>query len=76
MSGLAKQMNNQRVAKAVVGVALALSLGTVAHAQEMAVKWKGAPEFSNDDVSFKVRGRFLMDAVFQDVSREGTLSDF
>jgi phosphate-selective porin OprO/OprP len=76
MSGLAKQMINQRVAKAAIGLALALSLGSAVHAQEMAVKWKGAPEFSNDDVSFKVRGRFLMDAVFQDVSREGTLSDF
>ena len=72
MSGLAKQMNNQRVAQAVTGVALALSLGTVAHAQEMAVKWKGAPEFSNDDVSFKVReGEIHYDLAITDFSMPG-----
>ncbi len=57
-------------------LSLALGLGVTAQAQELTTKWKGAPEFSNDDVSFKVRGRLLVDAVFQDVDRAGTLTDF
>jgi phosphate-selective porin OprO/OprP len=57
-------------------LSLALGLGVSAQAQDLTTKWKGAPEFSNDDVSFKVRGRLLVDAVFQDVDRAGTLTDF
>ena len=76
MRNSTKLLKGQLVAGAAMSMVLALGLGTAAHAQEMAVKWKGAPEFSNDDVSFKMRGRFLMDAVFQDVDRAGTLSDF
>jgi len=61
---------------AALSVTLALGLSVSAQAQEMVTKWKGAPEFSNDDVSFKVRGRLLVDAVFQDVNRSGTLTDY
>ena len=48
---------------AALGVALAMSLAAGAQAQDLGVSWKGAPEFSNDDVKFKVRGRVYMDYV-------------
>lgn len=76
MRNSTKLLKSQLVGGAAISMVLALGLGTAAQAQEMAVKWKGAPEFSNDDVSFKMRGRLLVDAVFQDVDRAGTLSDF
>ncbi|HYF22312.1 MAG TPA: porin [Caulobacteraceae bacterium] len=55
---------------AALGLIVALGLGAAAQAQDLGVKWKGAPEFSNDDVKFKVRGRVYMDYVAQDVDRE------
>jgi len=59
-----------------LGVMLALGLGVAAHAQDTTVAWKGAPQWTNDDVYFKVRGRILLDAVFQDVTRAGPGGDF
>jgi phosphate-selective porin OprO/OprP len=55
-------------AGAALGVML-LGAG-VAQAQDTTVAWKGAPQWTNDDVQFKVRGRVLLDAVFEDVDRE------
>ncbi|WP_304171919.1 OprO/OprP family phosphate-selective porin [Phenylobacterium aquaticum] len=59
-------------------VALCVSLlgATAASAQDTTVAWKGAPQWTNDDVQFKVRGRLLMDYVYQDVNREAPLSDY
>ncbi len=53
-----------------LGALMALALVSGATAQETVTAWKGAPQFTNDGVSFKVRGRILIDAVFQDVDRE------
>ena len=64
------------VAGSALGVALALGLGVAAQAQDMAYKWSGAPQFSNDDASFKFRGRILVDYVNQDVERAGPGGDF
>ena len=43
---------------------------SAAQAQDTTVAWKGAPQWTNDDVQFTVRGRVLLDAVFEDVDRE------
>lgn len=59
-----------------LGVMLACGLGVAAHAQDNTVAWKGAPQWTNDDVYFKVRGRILVDGVFQDVTRDGTATDY
>lgn len=56
-------------AGAALGV-FALAIAGGAQAQETTTAWKGAPQWSNDDVQFKVRGRVLLDAVFEDVDRE------
>lgn len=64
------------VGGAALGVMLACGLGVAAHAQDNTTAWKGAPQWSNDDVYFKVRGRILLDAVFQDVDKEGPTGDF
>lgn len=53
-----------------LGVTLALGLGAAAQAQDLTVAWKGAPEFTNDDVKFKVRGRIYTDYVFQEIDGE------
>ena len=58
-----------------LGALMVLALASGAQAQETTTAWKGAPQFSNDGVAFKVRGRILIDAVFQDVDRE-TGADF
>lgn len=49
---------------------------SAAQAQDTTVAWKGAPQWTNDDVQFKVRGRILLDYVYQDVKREGVVSDY
>jgi phosphate-selective porin OprO/OprP len=64
------------VSGAALGVMLACGLGVAAHAQDNTTAWKGAPQWSNDDVYFKVRGRILLDAVFQDVKKDGPGGDF
>jgi len=53
-----------------LGVTLAFGAGAAAHAQDLNVGWKGAPEFTNDDAQFKVRGRILLDYVNEDINRE------
>jgi phosphate-selective porin OprO/OprP len=64
------------VCGAALGVMLACGLGVAAHAQDNTVAWKGAPQWTNDDVYFKVRGRILLDGVFQDVTRDGAATDY
>lgn len=60
------------------GAALCVSLlaAGAASAQDTTVAWKGAPQWTNDDVTFKVRGRLLIDYVFQDVNRQAPLADY
>ncbi len=53
-----------------VGIVLAFGLGATAQAQETTITWPGAARFANDQNLFKVRGRILVDAVFQDFDRE------
>jgi len=48
---------------------LAIGFGGSAQAQETTTAWKGAPQWTNDDMQFKVRGRILIDYVYQDVER-------
>lgn len=55
------------VCGSALGALMALALASGAQAQETTTAWKGAPQFTNEGVSFKVRGRVLLDAVFQDV---------
>lgn len=64
------------VAGSALGVALALSLGVTAQAQDTTTTWRGAPQFANESLTFKVRGRVYVDTVFQDVDRTGTGVDF
>ena len=64
------------VAGSALGVALALGLGVAAQAQDTTTTWRGAPQFANESLTFKVRGRVYVDTVFQDVDRTGTGVDF
>jgi len=59
-----------------LGAMLALGLSAGAHAQETTSAWKGAPQWTNDDMQFKVRGRILLDYVYQDVKRVAPLGDY
>ncbi|HEY3697263.1 OprO/OprP family phosphate-selective porin [Phenylobacterium sp.] len=59
-----------------LGAVLALGLGASAQAQETTTAWKGAPQWTNDDVQFKVRGRILLDYVYQKVDRVAPLPDY
>lgn len=61
---------------AAAGALLALVSGQGAQAQDTSVAWKGAPQWTNDDFTFKVRGRLLIDYVFQDVDRDAPLADY
>lgn len=60
------------------GAALGVSVlaAGAAFAQDTTVAWKGAPQWTNDDVQFKVRGRLLIDYVYQDVKRDAPLPDY
>lgn len=60
------------------GVALGVVIlgASAAQAQETSTAWKGAPQWTNDDVQFKVRGRVLLDYVAQDVDRVAPLADY
>jgi phosphate-selective porin OprO/OprP len=70
-------MKTSLLSGAGTGVMLALAMGaTAAHAQDTTVAWKGAPQWTNDDVQFKVRGRILIDYVYQDIKRQGALPDY
>lgn len=53
-----------------LGALMALALASGASAQETVATWKGAPQFTNDSLTFKVRGRVYMDVVSQEVDRE------
>jgi phosphate-selective porin OprO/OprP len=64
------------VCGAALGVMLACGLGVAAHAQDNTTAWKGAPQWTNDDVYFKVRGRILVDGVFQDVDATARPTDY
>ena len=59
-----------------LGALMAAGLAVSAQAQETVSTWAGAPRMTNDDAMFKVRGRILVDAVFQDVNREAPNADF
>lgn len=65
-----------RLGGGVAAAALALAIGSSAMAQDTTISYSGAPRFTNDDVTFKVRGRILIDAVFQDVDRQAPNADF
>ena len=60
------------------GAALCISVlgASAASAQDTTVAWRGAPQWTNDDVQFKVRGRLLVDYVYQDVNRQAPLADY
>ena len=64
------------VSGAALGVMLACGLGVAAHAQDTTTTWRGAPQFANDSLTFKVRGRVYIDAVSQSVDRTGSGVDF
>ncbi|HRD46972.1 MAG TPA: porin [Caulobacter sp.] len=53
-----------------LGALAALTLASGAVAQETSTSWKGAPQFQNDTLTFKVRGRVYLDGVNQEVDRE------
>lgn len=55
---------------AAAAAAMMMGAAGVAQAQETTTSWKGAPQFSNDGLTFKVRGRVYQDVIFQDVDRE------
>lgn len=58
------------VCGSALGALMALALASGAQAQETTTAWKGAPQFQNDSLTFKVRGRVYMDVVSQEVDRE------
>lgn len=64
------------VSGAALGVLLACGLGVAAQAQDTTTTWRGAPQFANDSLTFKVRGRVYEDVVYQDVDRTGSGVDF
>ncbi|MDO8380026.1 OprO/OprP family phosphate-selective porin [Phenylobacterium sp.] len=54
------------------GVALSVAMlaAGAANAQDTTVAWKGAPQWTNDTLTFKVRGRTYFDYIYQDVDRQ------
>lgn len=64
------KINTSLCAGAALGVIAFMAAATGAQAQDTTTAWKGAPQWTNDDVQFKVRGRVLLDAVFEDVDRQ------
>jgi len=64
------------VSGSALGLMLALGLSVSAQAQDTTIAWKGAPQFTNDTLTFKVRGRVYEDVVYQSVDRTGTGVDF
>lgn len=62
------KLNTSLCAGAALGVLL---LGaTAAQAQDTTTAWKGAPQWTNDTLTFKVRGRVYEDYVYQKVDRQ------
>ena len=68
------KINTSLCAGAALGV-IALAIAGGAQAQETTTAWKGAPQFQNDTLTFKVRGRVYEDFVHQEVDRQ-TGADF
>src|SRR4051812_40718172 len=58
------------------GGMLALAMGASAPPPDTTPAREGGPPRSKDDVYFKVRGRLLVDYVYQDIKREGALPDY
>jgi len=48
---------------ALSAVLAILATGTTAQAQDTTIAWKGAPQFQNDTLTFKVRGRVYYDFI-------------
>jgi phosphate-selective porin OprO/OprP len=69
-------MNNKTSLRAGAALGVFMLAAGAAHAQDTTTAWKGAPQWTNDDVQFKVRGRLLVDYVFQDVKRDAPLADY
>lgn len=65
-----------RGAVAVACLIAAAGLGGRAKAQETDIQWRGAPQFSGDGWTFKVRGRAYFDYVHQDVDFKGFAPSF
>lgn len=61
---------------AVASLVAAACLGGRANAQGTDVQWRGAPQFSGDGWTFKVRGRAYFDYVHQDVDGNAAVPDF
>lgn len=67
------KLNTSLCAGAALGAFL---LGaTAAQAQDTTTAWKGAPQWTNDSLTFKVRGRVYEDFIHQKVDRQ-TGADF
>lgn len=62
------QIKTSLCAGAALGV-FALAMAGGAAAQDTTTSWKGAPQFQNDTLTFKVRGRVYEDFVHQEVDR-------
>lgn len=58
------------VCGSALGALMAIAMASGAQAQETTTAWKGAPQFQNDSLTFKVRGRVYMDMINQEVDRE------
>jgi phosphate-selective porin OprO/OprP len=64
-------MRMQTALLTAAAVASLTVLGAGAAQAQDSIAWKGAPQFVNDDANFKVRGRILLDGIFQNVDRDG-----
>lgn len=62
------QIKTSLCAGAALGV-FVLAMAGGAAAQDTTTSWKGAPQFQNDTLTFKVRGRVYEDFVHQEVDR-------
>jgi phosphate-selective porin OprO/OprP len=59
-----------------MSLALALALGTAAQAEDFKIVYKGAPQIEGSDGdAFKVRGRLLVDGVWQNWHQDGVAND-
>lgn len=58
------------LAAAGLGALIAFGASVSAQAQDTTTAWKGAPQWQNDTLTFKVRGRVYEDFVYQKVDRQ------
>lgn len=64
-------MHRKTLLAGATALALAFGFGaTAAQAQDTTTTWKGAPQWQNDSLTFKVRGRVYYDVVAQEVDGE------